>query len=112
MIDAPMAMTKLELLIKAREKIRQGWTQNVSARNSDNYPVNVDALEAVAWCALGAIWAVRGTYETQDDAERELCKTIDREYAYSIAEWNDKPGRTKEEVLDLYDRTINRVRKE
>jgi hypothetical protein len=94
--------TLVEDLRAAREYIvTHGWCQNVSIDNGRA-------------CAVGGIFAVVGgrmcTYE--DTVRRQVAfdalrKTlVGRGISCPVADWNDAPERTVEDVLDLYDATI------
>lgn len=84
------------------------WTQKVLGRDSDG--VNTyDATDprAVCWCLRGAIdrrlptgsFAAQRVYEAFDRAiGREWAPDDDAVY---FVDWNDSPGRTVEEVIEL-----------
>lgn len=94
-------------LIEARQKISEGWTQGAYARMSnevdDGGKVSADSRLATCWCSVGAVSAVSPRpYETL----RKLKETLGGVSTADIIQWNDDPTRTKEEVLDLFDRAI------
>lgn len=81
-------MTVHETLCKARNLIdRHGWCQHSFARGG-------------MYCTLGAIKAVAKL----DYQCREVLLSVLK--VESVANWNDAPGRTKQEVLDAFDRAI------
>lgn len=110
-------MTRLETLEAARALLARGWTQNVCARNEKGEGVGSRAPEAVCWCALGAINAVTSSsfegaavraavYQAILDSVRSRHPFLD------LSGWNDRPNRTQEEVLELFDAAIARLKSE
>lgn len=114
----------IEYLKNAREHIAKGWCQGVFARSSSGAQAGPCHITAVRWCSLGAIQA-SGLSEfkksgipalntlvhkllnetiKEDPKYRRLCSTEAEDDV--IALWNDVPGRTQQEVLDLFNRTI------
>ena len=95
-----------ELLIEGRARIARGWTQGASARDVTGSVTRAWAEEAVCWCAMGAV-ACR-----EDDWATTAAAWVVLEEAAGmwVAEWNEAPGRTHEDVLALYDRAIERSR--
>lgn len=107
--------------MRAREIISQGWTQGTYARNKDNEEVFHDSSEAVCFCLEGAI--IRSIHENNFLNDEKILlynlQTIiknniqNRKYGYyypSTVCWNDKPERTKEEVLNLFDNIIEKIK--
>ena len=101
-----LAMTVLQLLRKARRRIAKPecWCQHTIERYAND--------GTVAYCALGAL----KTKDTalQLEAEVLLEASIPRSFRpgegnvnRSVAQYNDRPTRTHEQVLALYDRAIN-----
>jgi hypothetical protein len=78
------------------------WTQGYYARNAAGNPVTSTAPEAVCWCAAGAI--VAGPLAWWQAATRLLSEVV----GGSLADWNDEPGRTQDEVLAVYREAIAR----
>jgi hypothetical protein len=72
-----------QALIAGRRRIEDGWCQGVMRRRG-------------AVCAIGAISRNAGALEVLYRAFGEG----------HIPKWNDTPGRSKEDVLALYDRAI------
>lgn len=98
------------ILIEARQKISEGWTQRAYARMSnevdDGGKVSPESLLATCWCTTGAVWAVipRGT--SSRSSFNKIKEVMGWESTDDIINWNDAPTRTQEEVLDLFDRAI------
>lgn len=88
----------IERLIAARALIEDPahWCQNVNALNAAGHPCPTRGPDAVCWCAMGACWAVGA----QDTLLRQHC-------AHSVQHLNDNG--THQDVLDLFDYTINRM---
>ena len=90
-------MTTAEILRGAKEKIeKHGWIQN--SYGSDE----------IGFCSSGAIQSFVGLPRNQC---ARLCHPAmiavrNAVGEYCIPEWNDRPGRTKEEVLAAFDKAI------
>ena len=86
--------------MKAWELLEQkGWCQWVYARNQVGKKVDPHHKSACRFCLLGALDKI---YDCTSIAMREAKQAL---YLHAIphnmglAEWNDAPGRTKEEVI-------------
>lgn len=99
-------MTVVERLKLGRERIARGWTQGRYARNAKGGSVGPDGLDAVCWCASGAL-CLDGDIGV--DARMALRQTIRAYDAVGIVTWNDDPGRTQADVLKAFDDTIARL---
>lgn len=97
-------MNTLDVLIAARAKIEQGWTQGKMARDNDGVSVRPLSDDATCWCAAGAITAAGSSAQPMLAARAALTKAVAcRDF---IGVWNDKRGRTQAEVLAAFDRAI------
>jgi hypothetical protein len=98
-----------KLLLRAAELVEQGWTRETAARDADGQKVRSTALQATAWCMVGAV--DRALYEllnidvydllsldvaSYDTAPcpagvmRELRRPLRRMLGRaSVADWND-----------------------
>jgi hypothetical protein len=98
-----------KLLLRAAELVEQGWTRETAARDADGQKVRSTALQATAWCVVGAV--DRALYEllnidvyhllsldvaSYDTAPcpagvmRELRRPLRRMLGRaSVADWND-----------------------
>ncbi len=98
----------LEGLKRAKALIERGWTQHTRARDAAGDPTHADSADAVMFCVDGA--CVRVAFETGIDgwaiADRLETALGKRGFNASIARWNDRPDRTKEEVLALMEEVI------
>lgn len=93
-------MTRVEILIKARELISvpERWTQETMARTPLGDECPIDSDEASCWCAWGAISRVStGDYY-------EAYSLITEMADYGVVNFNDT--HTHAEVLGLFDRAI------
>ena len=102
-------MKTSKLLEMALKKIEKGWCQGSFAQDKNGKPVYRDSQKAVKWCAIGAIYAVN-TSSNIVDAWDFLEQSLPKKHIH-IPVWNDKNGRTKEQVINLYKRAIARAKK-
>ena len=104
-------MKTKNVLQDARKLLEQGWTKGVCARDIDGKPVNTRDAEACSWCPEGAIYAIEQNWHIVDEALSLLLLLVNRfsnrEYD-DVDEFNDHPGTTKEDVLELFDQAITR----
>jgi hypothetical protein len=89
-----------EVTRKAIERIERGWCQGASSENvfGEKY-VPLDT--AVKVCLLTAVTVAQQetkNYSLIHDVAAEL---VSRGYSNSLVSFNDQPGRTKEEVIEL-----------
>ena len=102
---------KIAVLRVARQYLDQGWTQGSFARNALGEPVTYDDDDACQWCMAGAIAAAQRNMGKIVDI-RECTRLIHNvlsemgEDAPFIADYNDVPGRTAEEVRHVMDMAI------
>lgn len=71
------------------------WTQKVCARDEFGTRVGATSDSACSWCIIGAILRLY-PYEVGDLREK-LYGVLPK--GFSIAQWNDTPERTQEEVV-------------
>lgn len=80
------------------------WTQGVLARRADGRrAVDPQNPDAVSWCVHGAV-------ERFDSADiRNVLRAVLRAVLGNrrLADWNDAPGRTRADVLDLIDTALH-----
>lgn len=97
--------------MKAWEIIEQnGWCQRSAAKDSRGLNVDLRSEEAVCFCAVGAILRKHdknsaaatdiGKVATKVATPLQMSKT-GFSFNDAVADWNDAPGRTKEEVVAL-----------
>lgn len=110
--------TVLDVLVRARELIEQGWCQHDFAQ--DAYGQETGSMgddDACRFCAWGAIRHT--TWELESDLARQIQLEVQATRALAmaikgdticpggtIAEWNDTFGRKQIDVLEVYDTAI------
>ncbi len=96
----------VELLRRACDLVRSGWSQHADARSAEGVEVQPWQKTAVAWSLLGAL--VAALEERADHgrnlpldhlaaALNELAEHIDDD---SLTNWNDDPTRTHNDVIN------------
>src|SRR5215472_16812630 len=102
-----LAKSTKEVLVAAKWMLENvGWTQRKFARNKMGNSCALDDYEQVAcYCAAGAIFAVKSESEIFiNQARIALRGAMD---AGSLVTWNDEPGRTREQVLEAFQKAID-----
>lgn len=109
-------MTVTELLEKLRESVlTHGWTQEVYARDAEGAPTAIHAKNATSFCFLGNIFYTANNLGIASDtpvyknATRAIIKVLQPE---SMTTFNDKAGRTKEEIIEVIDKAITLLKTE
>jgi hypothetical protein len=97
----------VELLQRACDLVRGGWSQHADARSAEGVEVQPWHETAAAWSLLGALVAAleeqadhHGRDLPLDDlaaALNELAARIDDD---SLTNWNDEPTRTQGDVIN------------
>lgn len=96
--------TPKTILRQARALVAKGWTQDRYAADKWRHEVDFDSPSACRFCASGAIRRVSiGSPVTQ--AYDLMDRAAGPDHAGFVA-FNDYPGRTKAEVLAMFDRAI------
>lgn len=104
----------LTALIEARRLINNGWTRTTFARDAGGHMCDWGADWATSFCSIGAIYRAtdwRSTHNT------EVCMRVFEALAENmfpgygepsgqVVLYNDARGRTKEEILEAFDKTI------
>lgn len=102
----------LEALKAARKHISKPltWTQGHFARNSELEPAHVDDRRACRFCTMGAVFRVTrpedrtGSDNLWSRVVAALCAVTP--VVLSMADWNDDPLRTHEDVIKRFDAAI------
>lgn len=95
-------MRTREILLEAARLVSRAWTQGATARDRKGHPVPYYSPDAYSFCALGAIQRALGTHPNvaQIRVARRACEeSIPK--PWGLATWNDHPGRTAREVVQL-----------
>jgi hypothetical protein len=94
------------------------WTQAAYARDLAQRPVADAHQAAVRWCVAGAVRRCAGEVEpplpfvdvrVRERAIDALRATLQLTPKQSIAEWNDTPGRTQDDVVAALMQTVTRL---
>jgi hypothetical protein len=97
----------VELLRRACDLVRRGWSQHADARSAAGVAVQPWQDTAVAWSLLGALVAAleertdRGSELPLDQLAAALNELADRVDDDSLAHWNDEPARTHDDVINV-----------
>jgi hypothetical protein len=107
------AKTPKEVLIAARYILSHwGWCQGTTARDKQGRPLDfpqehLKNLGSV--CAIGAVSIVDSDFGPLQTAYHILDRAV-RDQSYCIIIYNDTPGRTKQEVLAVFDKAIQQAK--
>ena len=112
-----MRSATLQTLRAARERVAQGWVQDVPAVNDKGKHIMPTwSSDACAWCSTGAIEASARSWYVEDYryAVAVLHEAIfDGDLSYNnmrrLEVWNDDKDRTQGEVLAAFDKAISRM---
>ena len=108
-------MNVLELLEDGRDNMALGFTTGEFARDKDDNPVDPTHASATCFCMSGALGSNTDLFHgVEEEAERILLDVINgrklsRRFT-SLTTYNDTPGRTQEEILQVFDDAIVRVK--
>lgn len=98
-------MSVREVLIGALALIEKGWCQGSPAKNEAGDEVWFNDPTATQFCLIAAISKTVGTNQDLRRYLLPLEKFLPKnKWPWS---WNDEPGRTKEEVVDLFRKAID-----
>lgn len=102
-----MQMTPTSRVLReARRLVKRGWCQFALARDDRRRRCGLDAPRATRFCMIGAIGraspgAARGK------ALDAVTRALHRDFrCWGTGAFNDAPGRTLAEVLEVFDRAI------
>jgi hypothetical protein len=103
----------VELLRRASDLIRRGWTQHAESRDIAGAAVDPWQRAAICWSLLGALVAA---LEEQSDrgvdlALGQLADALDALALFvdsdSLADWNDDPRRTQDDVIGVLEAAVD-----
>lgn len=96
----------VELLRRASDLIRRGWTQHAESRDPAGAEVEPWQSTATCWSLLGAL--VAALEDVTDGGDLPLAQLADALDALalfvdsdSLADWNDDPRRTQKDVIGV-----------
>ena len=104
-----METRAVELLRRASDLIGRGWTQHAESRDAGGDAVDPWQPTAICWSLLGALVAAldEQTDNGDDLPLHELADALDALALFvdsdSLAEWNDDPKRTQDDVTGALD---------
>lgn len=106
----PTDLTTKQVLIGARALIAKGWVQDVYAVDAEGHDIDPLSHAACRFCCLGAIARVMeiadvGNGQLADDVPATV--SLEKAAGRSIPGFNDAFGRTKEQVLAVFDQAID-----
>ncbi len=108
-----------DLLERAADRVASGWCQLASAQDLEGHSVDPSSIRSVRWCAVGAIvkageasdldviaraismlaaWLARQGFVLDQGSSSGTSWETALAGVVRIAEWNDHPSRTAEEV--------------
>lgn len=121
-------LAQLERLRLARENIDGGWTQGAYALDGDGNILavgEIDPLKVCERCAMGALYEActildpslnqnytACPYTLKDIIEARAPGIFDNIEVGGLMMWNDAPGRTKAQVVALFDEVIRQIEEE
>lgn len=83
--------------------IEKGWAQGYSAKDGRGVLVAVSDPTACAFCAVGALLrASKGSYEGVINDVLDAVGAVTP--GYNIPNYNDAKDRTKEDILEMFDK--------
>lgn len=95
----------VRIVADARGRVLSGWCQGSIAQDEDGDAVDVLSSDARRWSTLGALIASWGGGPVQDLRRAVAALHASIEPA-PLEVWNDRPGRTHDEVVDAFERAI------
>lgn len=115
-------LTEQEILLRAAQFVRQGWTKGAPARDKSGVAVFSTDDTAVSWCMLGAIYLAEvGEYETPNfgflhySALGKIGEVLGDNLpksggiAQKVTTWNDRYASSADEVATILEEAANRV---
>lgn len=109
-LSTPASPEVIETLEQASKLIAAGWCQGVGHR-IDHQEVEGRIVATDQYCMVGAIaqgW--RGSPEGYSDASDLVERLVRDQFGTSVVNFNDDPGRTQAEVLDVFQTALDRAR--
>jgi len=105
-------MTPVDVLKKARELLAGGWCQQSMVNDSRGVALILPVVEAgCSFCIYGAVTQAGWDHDDIVDQAVEILDDVCVPLGYSgIVGFNDTRGRTQEEVVDLLDVAIGRMK--
>lgn len=92
-------------LVRARDKIAQGWTQN-TGQDMDGNVCTSFALNAAAAEVPRSTLSCQVANDAAEVMFQAITELTGEDWSHNIVGWNDRPGRTQAEVLHTFDHAI------
>lgn len=108
-------MKPATLLKHARKLIDKGWCQRALARDVLGHPCDAEDESATSYCILGALYAAdfsSGPVSSMCETSLNKLSAIlyrENKGSYGLSGYNDTTGRTKKEILSLFDQAIEEL---
>ena len=104
-------MNQLEILVKARDLIKdpKNWCQQALAKDVYGTSVNVLSEEAHSFCALGAICKITST-DRFEPSVRDAVKTLGFNWSGDLENLNDETLTRHDRIMVYFDKAINKLR--
>jgi hypothetical protein len=101
-------VSEVERLQGVQKVLSGGWVQGYLATDSTGKQVPPDSLVATCFCLSGAMIKCRQsmTDETHIFAIKGIKYYLRKQGYCSLAQYNDHPGRTKEQVIAMLDQVV------
>lgn len=103
-------MTKRDVKDAIIALLKRGWTQKVGARNMLGQETSCYDSDAACWCLAGALGSVSRRFSINESLWLEVTRALSRRaqlFGYTTyVEFNDKPGRTVEEVINFVEKAL------
>lgn len=106
--------TKTSTILKrAKTRLKGRWCQGAAFKDQDG-DILPKPRPGCRMCALGAVWAAAAAGRKMGPGLGPMLRfrailraaLPNRVTTRSVSEYNDKPGRTEEQILRLFDRAI------
>ena len=127
LMEEVTAATAVAILVAARNLLsdESKWTRGAQARNGEGDEVDARSPDATCWSAFGAVmlgaapdpedgvmdWDAEATVMALDCLERNAARLLNAGYGPRrrgfVAEFNDSPATTFEDVVSLLEGSIN-----
>ena len=106
-----LKMIALQVLAQARGLILTGWSKGAFSRDADMDQVELFDEEACCFCMAGAMFKVAKVEPLKAPAGflDELARLLGFEDQNHMMVWNDRPERTKNQVLRCFDQAISNL---
>ena len=109
-----------DILTRARVLVLSGWVQRKEAQDEQGLLCDPNNPRACSYCVSGAVsraafdQAREGSATAGYYARRALYGQIEETLRFheGLVHWNDRDGRTLEEVVDLIDRSLSTLKEE